>query len=611
MADIARILTEVTLQAREAIATWKQFGDAGVQAFRQVAAAAVAATTKASAGMARLNERMRAFGAAATAVGRSIRQTGQAISVGITAPVLLFGRAAINSFKEAQAGLAILEAQFKNVGKAVRVPLEEMKNFAQTTQQSLAVSDDAVIEMQATLLKFTNVTGEQFKEARDIIIDYAQASGQELPAAAQVIGQALNDPIRGLRALRQAGIALSNEQRAQITQWVQTGNVVQAQELILEAFQKRYRGVAADFAATDTGKAQIQLNLLDDAMEQLGERLIPIQIAFVTALTTILDAFNALPQGVQTAIIAVVGFAAVLGPLLFIIGGLVTGLGYFTTALTKLPVALRIASTAFGLVVRGVTLASAAVAAVGLWPILVAAALGALVVVVITYWDEIVSATKTAWDAVANFIGQRISNIKNFFSSLGNLISAAWNALFDALSNRLTSWVNSVKNAVDRVIGFFRRLIEMAKTAIGMSKAAAGAGAGDSGGGFAGGGRVRGRGGIDRIAAWLTNNEFVHRVAAVRKYGLGFMHAVNSGQFPLALARGYSGGGFVGAPRMAYATGGAVRAPVGQGDRGFTLVIDGKTFGGLRAPADTADDLVRFSREKQLRSTGRAPAWFR
>lgn len=50
----------------------------------------------------------------------------------------------------------------------------------------------------------------------------------------------------------------------------------------------------------------------------------------------------------------------------------------------------------------------------------------------------------------------------------------------------------------------------------------------------AGGGEIRGPGSetSDSILAWLSNREFVMRAAAVRKYGLGFMRAVNKGEFP-------------------------------------------------------------------------------
>jgi len=57
-----------------------------------------------------------------------------------------------------------------------------------------------------------------------------------------------------------------------------------------------------------------------------------------------------------------------------------------------------------------------------------------------------------------------------------------------------------------------------------------------------------GSGTSDEIPAWLSNTEFVQRAAAVQKYGLGFMHAVNSGTFPVELARPFAVGGSPSSP---------------------------------------------------------------
>jgi hypothetical protein len=50
------------------------------------------------------------------------------------------------------------------------------------------------------------------------------------------------------------------------------------------------------------------------------------------------------------------------------------------------------------------------------------------------------------------------------------------------------------------------------------------------------------------VPIWASNGEFMHREAAVKYYGLDFMHAVNSQQYP----------------RMAYAEGGLVGVPAPQ-----------------------------------------------
>src|SRR5699024_6042185 len=62
---------------------------------------------------------------------------------------------------------------------------------------------------------------------------------------------------------------------------------------------------------------------------------------------------------------------------------------------------------------------------------------------------------------------------------------------------------------------------------------------------FPHGGRVYGPGTStsDDVPAWLSTSEFVQRAAAVKKYGTGFMYAVNSLRFPAELAKGSATGG--------------------------------------------------------------------
>lgn len=118
---------------------------------------------------------------------------------------------------------------------------------------------------------------------------------------------------------------------------------------------------------------------------------------------------------------------------------------------------------------------------------------------------------------------------------------------------------------------------------------------------FAGGGHVRGPGTStsDSIAARLSDGEFVHREAAVRKYGASFMHAINNLELP-----GFAMGGMVGSPvRLAGVS------SAGGPQHTLNLTIGDQTFNGLRAPASTADALSRFALGRQTSSAGRQPSW--
>ncbi len=83
------------------------------------------------------------------------------------------------------------------------------------------------------------------------------------------------------------------------------------------------------------------------------------------------------------------------------------------------------------------------------------------------------------------------------------------------------------------------------------------------------GGYIRGPGGptADKIPAMLSDTEYVHKAAAVKKYGVDFMHAINEGEIPVEITRG-----------MGFAKGGLVNMPYPTNVKGTQ--IPAAMFGG-------------------------------
>src|ERR1700742_2460278 len=105
MADISTILTEVVLQANAAIASWKAFGQAGVNEFKRIASEASRAQREANTAFSKLGGSLRGVGKEAITLGRNIRRVGTAISFSIGAPLLLLGKTSIDAFKKTHDGL--------------------------------------------------------------------------------------------------------------------------------------------------------------------------------------------------------------------------------------------------------------------------------------------------------------------------------------------------------------------------------------------------------------------------------------------------------------------------------------------------------------------------
>lgn len=123
--------------------------------------------------------------------------------------------------------------------------------------------------------------------------------------------------------------------------------------------------------------------------------------------------------------------------------------------------------------------------------------------------------------------------------------------------------------------------------------------------GLAGGGQVRGMGFGDIVPAWLTPKEFVVKVAAVRKYGVDFMHRLNSMQLPKFGLGGLVEG--IGRSAQHFSGGGMVGAGAG-GMTAVHLHLDGGIYP-MQAEDGVAEALTRVAVRRKILSGGRRPSW--
>lgn len=225
-----------------------------------------------------------------------------------------------------------------------------------------------------------------------------------------------------------------------------------------------------------------------------------------------------------------------------------------------------------------------------------------------------------AAQAAAEAIVAPFSTLPGKFSAILNGIGALLRGGFGGLSAIVSSLASQVETAINRILASLRAAAEAARQ---LRAAAAGSGSSDSGGshgGFAGGGHVVGAGGprSDSILAWLSNGEFVIQAAAVRRLGLGFLHALNGGFVPsLQALRGFSIGGYVDGinrqlaiPR--YAGGGPVVGDLAPASSGKRVQLTLQFPSGQQIDDISIGDIAmqRLQRElinNSLTSNGRRP----
>jgi TP901 family phage tail tape measure protein len=121
------------------------------------------------------------------------------------------------------------------------------------------------------------------------------------------------------------------------------------------------------------------------------------------------------------------------------------------------------------------------------------------------------------------------------------------------------------------------------------------------------GGKLAGYGGGDRIRAMLEAGEFVVRKEAVRKYGVGFMHMVNSMSLNMQKIPGMLaaqlGGMIPPTPRYQYQTGGTVTGGLNVDDLGVVELRVGNQGFPVMSTKSTMEELkIALRRGELLRS---------
>ena len=210
------------------------------------------------------------------------------------------------------------------------------------------VNQNTIKESQALLLTFKDIAtsadevGGAFDRATQLTLDMASAGFGSVTDNAKQLGKALNDPIAGLTALRRSGIQFTEAQQDQIRTLVESGEVLEAQNMILEEIENQVGGTA-EATANGTDKMKVAFS---QASESIGLALLPVMEKLVEIIVPLADfiAENtelvlALAAGIGTLAGAVV-VANIAMKLWSAITAITTGINYaLATSFTAVQVA--------------------------------------------------------------------------------------------------------------------------------------------------------------------------------------------------------------------------------------------------------------------------------
>jgi hypothetical protein len=214
-------------------------------------------------GLARMKAGLSNLGSAA----KSIAKIGASIAAigGIGAAAI--GALAVKINAIGEAGIAGDRA-LQNVAKQMGVFGDEVDkvtdrliDYADVTARQTGVDGAAIGATQTKLLTFNELAktagqlGGAFDRATMAAIDMQQAGFGEAAQNAVQLGKALNDPIKGINSLTRSGITFTAEEKKKIAVMVESGKILQAQNVILTAIETQVGGTAR---ATATASGRIR-----------------------------------------------------------------------------------------------------------------------------------------------------------------------------------------------------------------------------------------------------------------------------------------------------------------------------------------------------------------
>jgi len=209
----------------------------------------------------------------------------------------------IDAAAEAERVMALTEAVIKSTGGAAGFTAEEIAKLSLEHSRLAGIEDEVVQSGNNMLLTFTAIGEEVFPRASKAMQDMAVAmnsgnlEGIDLKGTAIQLGKALNvvagdtaGANRAMTALQRVGVRFTEDQKKLGAELIETGKVIEYQNLILGELETEFGGAAEAAGNTFTGAVQKLKNELGNLGEVAGAVAIDDLTTQIEGLTKALQA---------------------------------------------------------------------------------------------------------------------------------------------------------------------------------------------------------------------------------------------------------------------------------------------------------------------------------
>ena len=174
-----------------------------------------------------------------------------------------------------------LAGSIKNTGNAAHLSVAGLQERAAALESMSGVDEMAILNAENLLTAYRNVQNNAgkgndiFNQATVAALDMSVKKSIDLAQATNLVGKALNDPVKGMALLRKQGVLLSAQQQEQVNSFARAGKAAEAQRVILAGLAASYGGAAAAAGASTAGALARAQDAISDGFRDLGIRLLP------------------------------------------------------------------------------------------------------------------------------------------------------------------------------------------------------------------------------------------------------------------------------------------------------------------------------------------------
>ena len=288
---------------------------------------------------------LKKLGAKFQDAGRSISDVGVGLtkSVGaVSAAFIAFGISSVKAAADAEAGQNRLRSILEATGLASEEQIVALNKQAKALENLGVVSASNVTIAQSQLATF-DLQAETIERLTPAILDYvtaekgATASASDFKQMTNGLAQALQG---NFASLTRTGFVLDKTTK----ELIKNGTEAERSAALVEVLNSTYKGFNETLRGTTEGRLQVLRNSFDDLRERIGSALLPIMETFTTflsaklvpALERLVIKFENLTESQRLAAVGIVGFGAVIGPAIVLVGQLVSAIGTLIIALGRL-----------------------------------------------------------------------------------------------------------------------------------------------------------------------------------------------------------------------------------------------------------------------------------